>query len=73
MGWGTGPPRKLLEYVKMSTNQTRKETLKNLVISMLNENYETLGKFGDLEEFIDIVVETTEDWCLECYHDNEFS
>lgn len=57
---------------KMNTHQTRKEELENLVISMLNEKYETFGAFGDLEEFIDIIVQTTEDWCLECYlHDEE--
>lgn len=54
---------------KMSTNQTRKETLENLVVSILNENYETLGAFGDLDDFIEIVVQATEDWCLDCYQD----
>lgn len=53
-----------------TTGQTRKESLENLVVSILNENYDALGAFGDLEEFIDIVVQTTEDWCLDCYQDD---
>jgi len=50
----------------------RREELADEIFNCLNDKWDTLKLFGDIEDFTDIVLKQAREWCSDCYQDHSY-
>ena len=50
----------------------RREELADEIFNCLNDKWDTLKLFGDIDDFTDIVLKQAREWCSDCYQDHRY-
>lgn len=66
------PGKEWAEEAQNLRDKLRREELADEIFNCLNEKWDTIKLFGDIDDFTDIVLKQAREWCSECHYDHSY-